>query len=93
MQSGELTVSGKNSTHILLSGRPREVFVRFVGVDPVPCNPHHHIHDRLEYEVEVVDEDRKHHHDPGHHHHDRQFFLHIKWEVTGVREIYWIVRY
>lgn len=93
MQSGQLTVSGKNSTRILLAGRPREVFVRFVDVDPVPCDPHHHRHDHLQYEVEAVDEDRKHHHDPGHHHHDRQFYLIISWEVVGVREIFWFVHY
>jgi hypothetical protein len=91
MQSGILTVTGEGYTHILLDGFPRHVTVKFVDIDPIPCNPHHHHHEKdyLFYEIEKVDEDPKKHHEPGHIHHDRQFFLFIEWEVTGVREIYW----
>lgn len=100
MQSGELTVTGNNFTSILLAGKPREVFVRFKGElfehrdhhhHHVPCNPHHK--DRLEYEVVSEDERAVEHARMLHHHHDRQFFLLIKWEVEGVREIDWIVIY
>lgn len=93
MQSGELTVTGKSSTRILLTGYPHRVTVRFIETDPVPCNPHHHHYDHLHYEIEKLDEDPRHHHDPGHNHHDRQFYLVINWEVAGVREIYWSVHY
>lgn len=90
MQSGELTVTGKDSTRILLAGRPREVIVRFKHEHHhVPCNPHHH--DLLEYEVIFVDESPREHHRLGHHHHDRLFYLVIRWEVSGMREIDWIV--
>jgi|HubBroStandDraft_5_1064220.scaffolds.fasta_scaffold75559_2 hypothetical protein len=90
MQSGELTVTGKNSTRIPLVRWPREVKVYFKGEPThVPCHPHHP--DELEYEVIGVDEDPKQHHKPGHHHHDRQFFLLIKWNVSGIREIVWYV--
>lgn len=93
MQSGELTVTGKGESLIPLSGRPREVIVVFKREhhEPHPCNPHHH--DKLEYRVESQDEDLKVHHKINHHHHDRLFFLLIKWEVEGIREIEWIVLY
>jgi hypothetical protein len=91
MKSGELTVTGNNSAHILLDKHPHEVIVRFVDIEHVPCDHPHH--DHLQYEIETIGEDPKHHHDPGHHHHDRQFYLFIKWEVVGVREIIWHVRY
>lgn len=87
MQSGELTVTGKNSTRILLHGYPHRVEVRFVSVTPIPCNPHHH--DTLHYDVAIVDEDPRRHHDIPHIHHDRQFYLVIYWQVSGVREIKW----
>jgi len=90
MQSGELTVTGRNSTRIPLTGWPRQVIVRFKHeIVPVPCNPHHR--DELEYEVIGIDENMRDHHKPGHHHHDRQYFLVIRWEVSGIREIEWIV--
>lgn len=92
MQSGELTVTGHDSTMIPLAGWPRQVIVRFEREDEhhhVPCNPHHH--DKLEYEVIGEDEDPREHHKPGHHHHDRKFFLVIKWEVASIRDIVWIV--
>lgn len=92
MQSGELTVTGKGSSLIPLSARPREVLVRFKREhEPVPCAPHHH--DRLEHRIEHEDEDTRDHHRVGHHHHDRLFFLFIEWEVSGLREIEWIVLY
>lgn len=92
MQTGELTVTGKGTTSILLLGFPRHVEVHFADVDPVPCNPHHR-HDHLHHHVDGVDEDARHHHEPGHHHHNRQFYLVISWEVEGVREIIWHVQY
>jgi hypothetical protein len=93
MQSGTLTVTGNNSTLIPLLGHPHKVLVHFKDeIEPVPCNPHHH-HDHLEHKIEHIDEDRRHHHEPGHHHHDRQYALFIRWEVSGVREIDWIVIY
>jgi hypothetical protein len=47
----------------------------------------------LSHHVEHEDEDRRDHQRPGHHHHDRKFFLEIKWKVSSVREIEWIVFY
>lgn len=92
MQSGTLTVTGKNETHILLSGRPREVVVYFKEDNHHhhPCNHHH---DHLHFHVIHKDEDVHKHHKIGHHHHDRQFFLEIEWDVDGVREIFWLVFY
>jgi len=90
MKLGELTVTGNNSTRILLDGWPHEIFVDFKKeIEHVPCNPHHH--DFLEYFIDCVDEDPRHHHDPGHHHQNRQFYLVIKWKVSGIREILWYV--
>lgn len=90
MQSGELIVTGKDSIRILLHGYPREITVRFKhDHHPVPCNPNDA--DWLEYEVVHEDEDPRLHAHPGHHHHDRQFYLSIKWDVSGVREIVWFV--
>lgn len=96
MQAGHLTVTGEGSTSIPLSGRPRDVLVRFKPApDPTPCNPfdHHHDKDHLSHRIDHEDEDKKNHHKPGHHHHDRKFFLLIKWRVGQVREIDWVVVY
>jgi hypothetical protein len=96
MQTGILTVTGEGKTELPLRGWPREVIVFFKpDHDPVPCDPHHHHHhnDHLSYHVEHEDEDRREHQKPGHHHHDRKFFLEIKWKVSSVREIEWIVFY
>ena len=92
MQSGSLTVTGEGETFIVLAGRPREVIVRFKSeVNPVPCNPHHH--DHLQHHIIHEDEDKRDHKKPGHNHHDRRFLLEIKWRVSGIREIDWIVIY
>ena len=92
MQLGQLTVTGNNFTSILLSGRPREVLVRFKHEHHhVPCNPHHK--DHLEYEVKSEDESSLEHSRLLHHHHERQFYLIIEWRVEGVREIDWVVIY
>ena len=90
MQSGQLTVTSDGSTTILLTGRPREVVVRFKHEkEPVPCNPHHH--DQLHYRIKSEDENPHVHNKLGHHHHDRLFYLVIEWKVEGLREIDWIV--
>jgi hypothetical protein len=92
MQSGTLTVTGKNSTYIPLDGHPRQAIVCFINDEHhVPCNPHHH--DHLRHHLTHEDEDTRGHHDHEHehHHHDRKFTLVIEWEVFGVREIEWIV--
>lgn len=92
MQTGQLVVTGTDFTSIVLSGRPREVFVRFKAEQHhVPCNPHHK--DHLAYEIVVEDEDLHEHSKLEHRHHDRKFFLLIEWEVQSVREIDWIVIY
>lgn len=106
MQTGELTVTGNNHTSILLAGKPREVFVRFKGDlyehqdhpqsshshhHHHPCNPHHK--DHLEWEVVANDETSLEHSRLLHHHHDRQYYLVIRWQVDGVREIDWITIY
>jgi hypothetical protein len=102
MQTGQLTVTGNNFTSILLSGRPREVFVRFKGNGPDEHHEHHHHHphpcnpvhkDKLEWEIKGVDETALQHSRFLHHHHDRQYYLIIRWEVESVREIDWIVIY
>ena len=94
MQSGELTVTEKGETAILLEGAPRLVIVHFEpDHDPVPCNPHHQHDDHLSYEIKHEDEDKRHHHDKVHHHHDRKFYLVIKWSVHDLRTIYWSVHY
>lgn len=102
MQTGELTVTGNNHTSILLAGKPREVFVRFKGdlyehqghrdfSHHHPCNPHHK--DHLEWEIRGEDETALEHSRLLHHHHDRHYYLVIRWEVDGVREIDWIAIY
>lgn len=92
MATGEIVVTGKGNARVPLLGRPHHVTVRFVA-DPVwvPCNHHHH--DKLEWFIDVEDEDRRHHHDPGHIHHDRKFVLFIEWEVSGVETIHWTITY
>lgn len=100
MQTGILTVTGKGKTELSLRRRPRGILVWFKPVnDPVPCNHHHHHHhhgkrDFLSYKV-THEDDRRHrkfgrHH---HHYHERKFFLNIKWNVDGIREIFWFVFY
>lgn len=101
MQSGQLTVTGDNFTSILLSGRPRDVFVRFKSDGPFehhehhhhhhPCNPHHK--DKLKWEIKGDDETALEHSRLLHHHHDRQYYLVISWEVESMREIDWVVLY
>lgn len=77
MQSGELTVTGKDSFHIKLTGTPAEIKIDFKDeVDLAPCNPHNI--DSLEFNI---------------HHHKNKFVLIIQWSVTGVREIKWKVTY
>lgn len=90
MQIGQLTVTGNNFTSILLAGRPREVFVKFKDErHHHPCNPHHR--DSLEWEIKSEDESSLEHSRLFHHHHDRQFYLVIKWQVEGARDIDWVV--
>jgi hypothetical protein len=77
MQSGELIVTGKNSIHIPINKFPSEVKCRFK--DEFATIPcNPDDADRLEYEVLV---------------NNTTFTLHIKWKVTGVREIKWEVAY
>lgn len=91
LQQGDLTVSGDSFIRIVLPKRPRHVNAYFIGhADSTTCSPHH---DKLKFFVEVVDEDIRHHYDPIHYHHDREFFLFIEWNVSGVRDIHWIVSY
>jgi len=55
MQSGTLTITGENSTYILLKKRPHSVKVHFKSEhECVPCNPHHH--DHFHYEIRHEDE-------------------------------------
>lgn len=80
MQSGELTVTGKDRAIIPLHHFPSEVKVRFADhEEKVPCNHHHH--DELEWEIHasnvVVG----------------GYVLVIRWSVTNVREIVWHVAY
>ena len=93
MHKGELTVSGKGSISIPLTGRPHEVFVRFKHEHhhPTPCD--HHEHDLLSGRITSVDEDMNEHHRLGHEHHDRQFFISIEWDVSAIREVAWHVIY
>jgi len=80
MQSGELTVTGKNSIQIPLEHIPTEVKVHFKDhFVMVPCNPQNA--DSLEYEVHTTNK---------HHNH---FVLIIKWNVSSVREVVWHVAF
>jgi len=80
MQSGELTVTGRDHVKIILHKFPTKVIVKFKDhVTVVPCNPHHH--DELTYEVH-----RSFFHHSG-------FELKIFWCVSGVREIVWYAYY
>jgi hypothetical protein len=93
MQTGELTVSGKGSASIPLSGRPREVSVRFKH-DHHPFPPcDHHDHDKLSHRITFQDEDPREHRRLNHVHHDRLFFLLIEWDVHDIREVVWVAVY
>lgn len=77
MQSGELIVTGKEEVEIPLRNFPSYVKVTFKDhCIVVPCNPQNF--DELEWEVIK-------------HCHKDHYKLHIKWNVTGVREIVWTV--
>jgi len=80
MQSGELKVSGDNFTSILLSGKPREIIVRFESHHmPIPCD----CNNQLEYQV-VVDETTC-------SYSSNQYHLLIKWQVSETKELIWCV--
>jgi hypothetical protein len=93
MQTGTLTVTGKGSTRIPLVGRPHKVTVRFIDIEPPPCDHPHHHHDHLKYEIDVVSEDLSARLDHKRRHHERQFFLVISWSVHEMREIIWHAYY
>lgn len=81
MQSGELTVTGKDKAIIPLHHFPSEVKCHFKDHEHVhPCNHHHH-HDELEWEVHASNTVRG------------GFVLVIKWSVANVREVSWHVSY
>jgi hypothetical protein len=80
MQSGELTVTGRDYADIPLHKHPAKVEVKFKDhFIPVPCNPHHH--DELSWELHKTNL------------HHGELDLRISWSVTGVREIVWRVYY
>lgn len=78
MQSGELIVTGKDHVTIKLHGNPSKVVVKFKDdCVLVPCNPV--ILDSLQWDI-----NRSFTHHGG-------YDLHIKWNVSDVREIEWAV--
>ena len=92
-QSGELMVSGSSEITIPLKSHPDYIRVIFKEVcNIVPCNPHHH--DHLEWEV-ISEDHHDHHQDHGAHghKHELKYSLHIKYEVSGVRDIIWVACY
>lgn len=82
-QGGELIVTGHDKVEIHLKDFPHKVDVVFKHKhEPPPCDSHHHhLHDRLEWEV---------HRNYSHHH---AYTLIIKWHVSEVREIMWFAYY
>ena len=84
-QSGTLVVTGHDKVEISLHDVPRHVEVHFKKLpEPAPCDhsPHEHRHNRLKWSVHK-----------SHRHHSHTYHLVIKWDVTCVREIVWLVNY
>jgi len=89
--SGELNVIGTDLVNIELKRHPREVLVFFKDeCVVVPCNPRHF--DSVEWVLHdgKTCHNHDHHHDKHDHHKN---YLTIKWDVSGLRSIYWTVRY
>lgn len=80
-QNGDIVVAGHNRIEIRLEDMPRSVQCFFKHKHhPVPCDPHHH-HDSFEWTVHRVGFFYKY------------YILTIKWKVSSVREIVWLVNY
>lgn len=84
MLAGEIIATkDHNKVEIELDHRkPSKVLVRFEERVP-SCNPHHHHHDRVWFQIE------KPHHPHGTH--NTSYNLIIHWHVNEVRTIQWVV--
>lgn len=83
--SGELIITGHDKVSIDIDKEPHSVFVKFTDDHcPAPCNPRHC--EELEWKIEKV-----HHH--SHHHNDKKYILIIKWNVEGMRKVFWTVEF
>ena len=87
-QNGELMVTADGEILIPLRSKPVHIRLEFKDCQHiVPCNPNHF--DELEWEVISHDG----HHGGHDHKHEPKFSLHIKWNVSDVRDVVWIVCY
>lgn len=80
MQNGELVVTGKSKLHILLDDLPLSFKAFLKDSDCIPCNPGSS--DFLEAKIDKRGKGK-----------NKQFFLHLQWEVTGVKTIVWEAHY
>lgn len=77
-QAGELVVTGKGKADIpLRHHQPCEVFVQFQDEHHPAPCNPHHV-DEFEWEL---------------HYKNSHYVLVVKWEVSGIREIFWAVKY
>ena len=100
-QNGELMVTAEGEILIPLKSNPAHIKIEFKDCQHnVPCNSNHF--DELEWEVISHDghdcnggHDKHDKHDKHEHEHDHEpkFSLHIKWNVSDVRDVVWMVCY
>lgn len=91
-QNGELMVTGEGEIDIELKSLPKRIKLHFKeSCTLVPCNPNHF--DELEWEITSDCNDGGHEHCHKHHDHKAQFVLHVKWNVSDVKDITWKVSY
>lgn len=77
-QIGHITVSNHGSLEVHLKRHPDKVDIYFCDDSvEIPCNPANS--DKIEWELK--------------HLHSNKPILMIKWNVVGVREIEWIIKY
>lgn len=78
MRSGELIVVGKDHARIFIGGIPSEIIVNFRDEEKHLVSCSPHKRDELEFEIVEI---------------GKKIYLIIKWNVSNVREINWIVRF
>lgn len=80
MQTGELVVTGKSKLHIQLEDLPISFKAFIKDADCIPCNPEST--DKLEVKLDRRKKGKV-----------KEFYLHLQWEVTGVKTIVWEAHY
>lgn len=80
MQTGELVVTGISKLHIQLQDLPISFKAYLKDSDSIPCNPGSS--DKLTFKLDKRKKGKL-----------KEYYLHLQWEVTGVKTIVWEVHY